>query len=71
LRLERLKGLKIKNIRNVNNIKTDYAAVNYWSVLFRCDRDGPTASDGGGGLLCWGPSQYFKSCLIYALLIAL
>jgi hypothetical protein len=25
----------------------------------------------GGGMLCWGPSQCFKSCLIYTLLLAM
>jgi hypothetical protein len=24
-----------------------------------------------GGLLCWGPSQYFKSCSIHAHLVAM
>jgi hypothetical protein len=40
-------------------IKTGYVAANYSSALFRYDKDGRAASD--GGLLCWGSSQYFKS----------
>jgi hypothetical protein len=31
---------KNKNIKIVKNIKTGFAAANYWSPLFRCDRDG-------------------------------
>jgi hypothetical protein len=42
---------KIKNIKSVKNIKTYYAAANHWSALFRCDRDGRTASDGGLAVL--------------------
>jgi uncharacterized membrane-anchored protein len=35
----------------IKNIKTGHTAANYWSALFRCNRDGRIASDWGQGLL--------------------
>jgi hypothetical protein len=46
-----VKRLKTKNM------KTDYAASNYWSDLFFCGGDGRTASDGGLAVL--GPISIF------------
>jgi hypothetical protein len=69
LQVEIRKIKKIRNIKSVKNIKTGYTAASYWSALFHCGRDGGTASE--GGLQCWAPSQYWKSSLIYTLLVAM
>jgi hypothetical protein len=45
----------------IRNIKRGYEAANYWSAMLRCDQDGRTASE--------RPYQYFKSYVIYNLLI--
>jgi hypothetical protein len=60
---------KIKNIKIGKNTEPCYVAANYWSALFRCDRDGPTASVGGLAVL--GPFSVFQSCLIYILVVAM
>jgi hypothetical protein len=41
-------------------------AANYWSALFRSDRDGRTAGD--GGLLFWGPSCCYAMSVLNILI---
>jgi hypothetical protein len=45
--IKKIKSIKnIKSVKNIKRYKTGYTAANYWSALFRCDRDDRTASCG-------------------------